>query len=282
MSTNTLKINTLKLLKKHDIRLNKSKGQNYLVDSQILSKILDHAKLSPNDTVLEIGPGIGTLTIPMAKMAHEVIAVEQDREIARILKERLKSLNISNVEVIIGDAVKTELPSFNKVVSNLPYQISSPITFKLLKENFDFAILMYQLEFAERMVARPGDSNYSRLSVMLHFCTDLEFLFQVDPKSFFPRPQVSSAVIKLTPHPSDTETEIDRSFLNTVRALFQHKKKKARNALLDSFHEIADVDKTSAKEIVSKLDPELMDERVVKLKPEEILAISDQLKHLID
>ena len=95
-----------------------------------------------------------------------MIAVEQDQKIAAVLNKRLKKLNISNVEVMVADAVKTDFPYFNKVVSNLPYKISSPITFKLLEYDFDFAVLMYQLEFAERMVAKPGESNYSRLSLM--------------------------------------------------------------------------------------------------------------------
>jgi len=270
---------TLKILKKNGIRLNKRKGQNYLIDTQILFKILNHANISLKDTILEIGPGIGTLTIPLAGMAGKVVAVEQDQKVAEILKERLKNLKITNVEVIIGDAVKIKLPSFNKVISNLPYQISSPITFKLLKENFDYAILMYQQEFAERMIAKPGDTNYSRLSVMLYVCSDVEFLFKVSMNSFFPQPQVSSAVIKLTPNP---KLDIDEFFFNITRALFQHKNKKVRNALIDSFHEISNMDKNIVKDIVSNLDERLMNDRVIKLTPEEIMVISNQLKYLMN
>ena len=175
---------TLKILRANNVRLNKRKGQNYLINTQILFKIFNNANISQKDTILEIGPGIGTLTIPLAKMAGKVVAVEQDKKIAEILKKRLNSLHISNVEVIIGDAVKIKLPPFNKVISNLPYQISSPITFKLLKEKFDYGILMYQLEFAERMIAKPGNTNYSRLSVMLYVCSDVEFLFKVSMNSF--------------------------------------------------------------------------------------------------
>ncbi len=270
---------TLKILKTHNVRLNKRKGQNYLINTQILFKILNYANVSQKDTILEIGSGIGTLTIPLAGMAGKVVAVEQDKKVADILKKRLTDLNISNVEVIIGDAVKIKIPSFNKVISNLPYQISSPITFKLLKENFDYGILMYQLEFAERMIAKPGDSNYSRLSVMLYSCSDIEFLFKVPMHSFFPQPRVSSAVIKITPNP---KLNIDEFFLNTSRALFQHKKKKVRNALIDSFHEISDMDKSIVKDLVSNLDERLMNERVVKLTPEEVKIISDRLKCLLE
>jgi Dimethyladenosine transferase (rRNA methylation) len=180
---------------------------------------------------------------------------------------------------MVADAVKTDFPEFNKVVSNLPYKISSPITFKLLEYDFDFAVLMYQLEFAERMAAQPGESNYSRLSLMMHFYGDVEMLFEVSKHAFFPNPKISSAVIKLIPN---KKTEIDEFFIKVSRALFQHKKKKVRNALLNSFHEIADVDKKEAKEIVSKLDETLLSARVVKLEPEKVLEISRELKSIVD
>ena len=217
---------TLRILKENNIRLDRRKGQNYLIDPNILHKIVDHADLSPDDIVLEIGAGIGTLTIPLAEHAKKVIAVEQDQKIASILEKRLEELNISNVEVLVADAVKTDFPEFNKVVSNLPYKISSPITFKLLEYDFNFAVLMYQLEFAERMVAKPGDSNYSRLSLMLHFCADIEMLFEVSKHAFFPNPKISSAVIRLIPN---KKAEIDEFFVKVSRALFQHKKKKVKN-----------------------------------------------------
>lgn len=178
-----------------------------------------------------------------------------------------------------ADATKIDFPRFNKVVSNLPYKISSPITFKLLEYDFEFAVLMYQLEFAQRMVAKPGESSYSRLSLMMHFCADTELLFEVSKHCFFPEPKVSSAVIKLIP---DKKAEVDEFFAKTSRALFQHKKKKVKNALIDSFHEIAAVDKKEAKEIVSKLDEKLLMERVVKLEPEEVMKITEELKHLIE
>lgn len=270
---------TLKILKEHQIRLNKRKGQNYLINHQTLLKILNYADLSENDTVLEIGPGIGTLTIPMARKAEKIITIEQDPQIATILEKRLLKLGISNVTVLMGDATKVDFPYFNKVVSNLPYQISSPITFKLLENDFDFAILMYQLEFAERMVAKPGNSNYSRLSLMLHFCADIEMLLKVPRDDFFPQPKISSALIKLTPN---KKAEIDKFFKNVTRALFQHKKKKTKNALLDSFHEIVDVNKITAKDIVSKMDSVLMTKRVVKLQPDEVMEISDELKYLMN
>lgn len=270
---------TLQILKKYHIKLDKRKGQNYLINEDILLKILEHAKLSSDDTILEIGAGIGTLTIPLARQTKKIIAIEQDPRIASVLKKRLKELEIINVEVIVADAVKTDFPAYNKVVSNLPYQISSPITFKLLENDFDFAILMYQLEFAKRMIAQPGESNYSRLSLMIHYCADVEMLFEVPKEYFYPPPKISSAVTKLTPN---KKVQVDKNLINISRALFQHKKKKTRNALLDSFHEIADLDKNIEKDIIQKLDQNLMNTRVIKLTPEEVMEINIRLKYLME
>lgn len=272
---------TSRLLKKHQIRLDRRKGQNYLINNHILSRIVEKANINDSDVVLEIGAGIGTLTIPIARKAAKVIAFEQDKRIVPILQERLRELAISNVEVLEGDATKMEFPHFNKVVSNLPYQISSPITFKLLKYDFDYAILMYQLEFAQRMVAQPGTSNYSRLSVLMNLCTHTKLLFKVPPNAFLPPPRISSAVIKLKPQKNPN---VDEFFIKTCRALFQHKKKKSGKALLQSFHEISSfyLEKGEIRDIISEIDNELTEKRVFKLNGEEILIISKELKELMN
>ena len=272
---------TSQLLKKNHIRLDRRKGQNYLINDHILARIIENANLNNSDVVLEIGAGIGTLTIPLARKSAKVVAFEQDKKIVHILKERLQELEISNVEVIGGDATRIEFPYFNKVVSNLPYQISSPITFKILKYDFDYAILMYQLEFAQRMVAQPGESNYSRLSVMMNLCTHTELLFKVPRNAFLPPPRISSAVIKLVPQKNP---QVDEFFTNTCRALFQHKKKKSGKALVQSFHEISrlDLNRNSIRDIILKLDPKVTAKRVFKLEGEEILTISRELKDLME
>lgn len=268
---------TIKILKKHQIRLNKRKSQHYLVNSSILDRIIRKAEPSVNDTILDIGAGIGTLTIPLSEMARKVVAIEQDHQIASVLRERLEEKGITNVDVLEGDATRLELPPFNKVVSNLPYKISSPITFRLLEYDFDFGILMYQLEFADRMVAKPGESKYSRLSVMINLKAEAEKLFTVPKGAFLPPPRVSSAVVKLTPK---KDVKLDEFMLNITRALFQHKRKKAKKALLDSYHEWAP-DKKFAKEMLSRLDSELMDERPFQMESENIIQITHELKKLI-
>lgn len=269
---------TKETLKHYRVNLNRRLGQNYLIDNLKREKILKYADLSSKDIVLEIGPGIGTLTIPLSLKVLEVVAIEQDPKIASILEERLKKYNIDNVTVINGDALKIDFPYFNKVVSNLPYQISSPITFKLLKHEFDLGILMYQKEFAKRMNALPGTKNYSRLSVMLYFKAEVELLDKISPKSFLPPPKIESYVVKLVPK---EENRIDDFFADVCRALFQHRRKKAAKSLLESFHEIDDLTKKQARGLIERLDPELREKKVFQLTPYQILDISLELKRLL-
>ena len=142
------------------IRPKKSLGQHFLVDSRVALRHVGHAAIGSSDTVLEIGPGLGILTRLLAERARHVVAIEADRRFAAYLRESLP-----DVEVIEGDALAIEWPRFDVMASNLPYQISSPLTFRLLGEPFRRAVLMYQWEFARRMIAKPATADYSRLSV---------------------------------------------------------------------------------------------------------------------
>src|SRR5512137_2922616 len=142
-------------------RPSRRQGQNFLLDDSVLSRQVGYADLGPSDTVLEIGPGLGNLTEELLKTGAKVVAVEQDADFCRFLAKRFGD----RIQLVQADAVKAFLPKFNKVVSNLPYQISSPITFKLLATGFDVAVMMFQREFDERMVARPGTGDYGRLTV---------------------------------------------------------------------------------------------------------------------
>lgn len=276
---------TKKILKDNGIRLNKKLGQNYLIDDFKRKKIIKYGNLTKNDVVLEIGPGIGTLTIELAKKCKKVIAIEQDTSIFNILSNRLIKEGINNVELINGDATKVDFPKFNKIISNLPYQISSPITFKLLDYNFDFAILMYQKEFADRMCGKVGTKQYSRLSAMLYYKADIEFLTKVSPESFIPSPKVDSAIIKFKPKELDKKyIEFYNTYSKVVKALFQHKNKKAKNALIDSRKEIDFKDKKELKSVLNNTEDEnselkeLLTERTINLSPENIMKIAILLK----
>jgi 16S rRNA (adenine1518-N6/adenine1519-N6)-dimethyltransferase len=296
-TSSSLSKTTKAILNEYGIKLNKNLGQNYLIDRNKRDQIIKFANLTKEDVVLEIGPGIGTLTIELAKRAKKVIAIEQDSNICQILENRLKSENIDNVELINDDALNVEFPKFNKIISNLPYQISSPITFKFLNYDFQLAILMYQKEFASRMNGKVGSKDYSRLSAMLYFKCDVETLASVSAESFIPKPKVDSTVVKLTPklpqltgelknlnidEISKTDFEIYSKF---VKALFQHRNKKVKNALIDSRHIITDLDKKEMKaklnSIKQKKIEQLLTQRITTITPEEILYLSIHLNSIL-
>ena len=272
---------TKDILSRHGIKLNKNLGQNYLIDKNKRDQIINFGDISKEDVILEIGTGIGTLTIELAKRAKKVIAIEQDKKIFEILAQRLEDEKIDNVELINDDALKVDFPPFNKIISNLPYQISSPITFKFLNYDFDLAILMYQKEFASRMNGEVGTKNYSRLSAMLYFKCDVEKLTDVSNESFIPKPQIDSTVVKLTPKENIISDDDFRTYSKFTKALFQHRNKKIKNALIDSRHIISNIDKKVLKKRLNAIDDERLVEylkmRVVVLTPEEILYISKKL-----
>ena len=285
-TSQSLSKTTKNILNQHGIILNKNLGQNYLIDKNKRDQIIDFADIDKNDIILEIGTGIGTLTIELARKAKKVIAIEQDENICKILSERLNKEKIDNVELINDDALKIDFPKFNKIVSNLPYQISSPITFKFLDYDFDLAILMYQKEFAMRMNGDVGSKNYSRLSAMLYFKCDVEKLTDVSCESFIPKPKIDSTVVKLTPKENRISEKDFEIYSNFTKALFQHRNKKIKNALIDSRHIIGNIDKKILKKRLNEIESEKLNEylsrRVVTLTPEEILEISLQLNPLFE
>ncbi|WP_405310450.1 16S rRNA (adenine(1518)-N(6)/adenine(1519)-N(6))-dimethyltransferase RsmA [Methanobrevibacter sp.] len=277
---------TKNILNQHGITLNKNLGQNYLIDKNKRNQIIGFGDVDKNDIVLEIGTGIGTLTIELAKKAKKVIAIEQDENICKILTKRLKDEKIDNVELINDDVLKVDFPKFNKIISNLPYQISSPITFKFLEYDFDLAILMYQKEFADRMNGEVGSKNYSRLSAMLYFKCDVETLTNVSAESFIPKPKIDSTVVKLTPKENKISDDDFKIYSNFTKALFQHRNKKIKNALIDSRHIISNIDKKILKKKLNAIEDnelnEYLSKRVVELTPEEILFLSKKLNPIFN
>ena len=277
---------TKNILNQHGITLNKNLGQNYLIDKNKRNQIIGFGDVDKNDVVLEIGTGIGTLTIELAKKAKKVIAIEQDENICKILTKRLKDEKIDNVELINDDALKVDFPKFNKIISNLPYQISSPITFKFLEYDFDLAILMYQKEFADRMNGEVGSKNYSRLSAMLYFKCNVETLTNVSAESFIPKPKIDSTVVKLTPKENRISEDDFKIYSNFTKALFQHRNKKIKNALIDSRHIISNIDKKILKKRLNAIEDDELNEylskRVVELTPEEILFLSKKLNPIFN
>lgn len=260
-------IATLRLL---GIKPSRLKGQNFLIDDNILKKQVGLAEIKGNEIVLEIGSGLGILTQKLAGKARKVIAVENDQKLADFLKNSLPD----NVELIVGDALKIEFPRFDKVVSNLPYQISSPLTFKLLNCNFKFGVLMYQKEFAERMIARKGSKEYSRLSVNVYYKAECELVQVVSKDCFYPIPKIDSAMVMLEPREAPFHVKSEPFFFKVVETLFKHRRKKIKNSLLSSWSSLSD----SKEDFESLLETlEWKDKRVEELSPEEIGELSNVL-----
>jgi 16S rRNA (adenine1518-N6/adenine1519-N6)-dimethyltransferase len=254
------------------IRLDTRIGQHILMDKDIISRQIEYAELSKKETVLEIGCGPGTLTFALAESAKEVVAVESDPRFVSQLEEKLPK----NVKLINADIMKLDLPKFDVCVSNLPYQISSPITFKLLESDFKRAILMYQKEFAERMVAGAGESGYSRLSVNVYYKADCKILEYVPKEAFKPIPVVDSAIIKLIPRPSPFSVKSEKMFFEVVEALFSQRRKKVRNSILTYLErKMKDSPKSKIKEFLKNLPHS--EDRVDSLNPREIGVLSDTL-----
>lgn len=182
--------------------MQKSKGQHLLKNPMILNEIIAKSGIKPTDTVLEIGPGTGNLTMLLLEAARKVIAIELDpRMVAQLLKRVGVSEYQNKLQLIQGDVLKQQLPPFDLCVANIPYQISSPIVFKLLthKPLFKCAVLLIQREFAMRLVAKPNSEFYCRLSVNVQLLSKVEHIMKVSKKNFCPPPKVESSVVRIEP-----------------------------------------------------------------------------------
>ena len=220
-----------KLLKKYGIYPLKRLGQNFLIDKNVFQKIIKAASLSKNDVVLEIGSGIGNLTLQLAEKVKKVVAIEKDKRMCEILKEVLRNLDIKNVEVINKDILKINTRYVKyKLVANLPYYITSPIIRKFLemKNQPREMVLMVQKEVAKRICAKPP--KMSILAVSVQFYAKPEIISFVSKKSFWPQPKVDSAIIKITPSRLTSTTNFNPLlFFKIVKAGFSHPRKQLIN-----------------------------------------------------
>ncbi|MBS6610390.1 MAG: 16S rRNA (adenine(1518)-N(6)/adenine(1519)-N(6))-dimethyltransferase RsmA [Peptoniphilus harei] len=228
------------VLSKYGFRFTKSLGQNFLIDGNIVRKIADAAEIDEEDNVIEIGPGVGTLTEELALRAKKVVAIEIDEKLRELHKE---TLALENVKVIYGDFLDIDLKVLTekefgdesfKVVANLPYYVTTPIIEKLVLSNTNLISItvMVQKEVAKRLSAGPGGKDYGSLSVFINYYTDCKYRFQVPRSVFMPKPNVDSAVLSLKM--KDRE-EVDTDFLfKVVRAAFTTRRKTILNSLSNS------------------------------------------------
>ena len=262
--------NPRRILTRLGVRPRKGLGQHFLVDPRVATRHVAHAGVGSSDVVLEIGPGLGVLTRRLAERAKRVVAIEADHRFAAYLRKSLPQ-----VDVIDGDALKVEWPRFDILASNLPYQISSPLTFKLLDHPFDRAVLMYQWEFARRMIAKPKTADYSRLSVGIYRRSLCEILERVPRNAFQPQPRVDSALVRLEPRPAPFPVADPERYDAVVDALFEHRRKTVENGLRLAWKAFA-----SSPEALEEILPAIpfRTRRVEELSPEEIGRIADAIQ----
>ncbi len=236
--------NTIAVLKKYDFKIQKKFGQNFLIDPHVLEKIVEAAELTPEDCVVEIGPGLGAMTQYLAKRAGRVAAVEIDRALIPILQETLA--DCENVEIIHEDILKVDLARLTeeknggrpiKVVANLPYYITTPIVMSLLEKRVPLysMTIMVQKEVAERMQAGPGGKEYGALSLAVQYFADARIVANVPPNCFIPRPGVGSAVVCLKRYEEPPVSVPDEDLLfSVIRASFNQRRKMLVNSLYNA------------------------------------------------
>lgn len=260
---------TKQLLKRYGIFPRKRLGQNFMTDEGMLHVMASYASLGKDDTVLEIGAGFGALARVLSPLCRKVVAVETDCRLVEALK--VETTNLDNITLIEGDVLKVTIPPFNKVVSNPPFHISSPILFWLLNRSFDLAVLTFQKEFAQRLVAEVGSKDYSRLTVETYYRAEVELLDVVPKEAFYPPPSVDARIVRLKPRKTAPfPLKNEETFHDLVRMLFTQRNKKVRNAVQGFLC------KTSKKE---ELADSLLfhDKRVRELAPEDFGALANEL-----
>lgn len=271
------------LLTAWNLQAKKQLGQNFLSDANVARQIVKHAALTGHQVVLEIGAGLGAITLPAAAAARRLIAVDKDQQLIGLLRAELLTAGIDNVEIREADILRLDLKAIASeaaqplvVMGNLPYNISSQVIVQLIhaRSQVDRAVLMLQKEMAQRICAGPGSKTYGRLSVMLQYCAEARELMQVKAAQFFPPPKVDSTVIGIRftsppPFPADDEALL----FQVIKAAFGKRRKTLRNALSKSDLQL---DAATCEQLLFRagLDPT---RRAETLSVEEFVRLSNGL-----
>ena len=264
------------VLEKHNFKFSKSLGQNFLIDGNIVRKIVENAEITKEDYVLEVGPGMGTLTEELALNAKKVLAVELDNKLKPVLEETLGGY--PNVEILFSDILKLDMVEVIKekmddkrikIVANLPYYITTPIIAKFLENNYniDSITVMVQKEVAERITASPNTKDYGSLTIFAQFYSDPEIVLNIPKTVFIPQPKVDSAVIRLKIR--DKYRDVDKEkFFKIVKAAFSQRRKTILNTLSSGL----DIDKDEVRRILNHSEIE-SNKRAENLTIEEYIKL---------
>lgn len=274
------------LLAAHNLRPNKRLGQNFLTDPTTAAMIVSRSRILPEDVVLEIGAGLGALTIPLARIAEKLYAVEKDRNILDILRTELLANNLAKVVLMEKNILNVDIQALAEtighklvVMGNLPYNIASQVLVQLItsRKAVSRAVLMFQKELAQRIRALPSCKEYGRLTVMLRYCSDIKKLADVKAALFFPKPQVDSEVLEIEFKTAPEHSAIDEAFLfKVIKAGFGNRRKTLKNALAASELQI---DAKTAAQLLqrSDIDP---GRRAETLSVKEFVTLSNNLRGL--
>jgi 16S rRNA (adenine1518-N6/adenine1519-N6)-dimethyltransferase len=274
-------ISPKRLLLANNLHAKRWLGQHFLTDRQTAEKIVILSNVGPEDIVLEIGPGLGALTLPMAGTAKKIYTVEKDREIIPLLESELASDHITNVEVMEKNILDVNLQELFRhevkkivVIGNLPYNISSQVLIQLIHARgiVSRAVLMFQKELAARITAQPGSKSYSRITVALRYCADVRSLMRLKASQFYPKPKIDSEILEIRFNPAIENPAHDESvFFSVIKAAFSKRRKTLRNSLAGTGL-FKDTD--SAKSILEHVGIDPM-RRAETLSVDEFVALSN-------
>lgn len=259
---------TLNFLREHNITIDPSLDEQQLIDPNVIERLIEYAEVGKEDTVLEIGPGIGNITIQLAEASGHLYAIEKNQKFIAPLIERSECH--SNITLVHADALREPYPVFNKLVSNLPYQICEALLNRLKYENFDASSLIVSSSFAEIITAKKNDSTYSKLSLVAKFFFDIKLVENLSPDSYHPPPRVDTSIITLCPRKNISKTG------QVMQDLLRQSDKKTRNALRESFIRTGITStKKKSMEFISglNLDDSILQLRAARLSLVDLMEI---------
>jgi 16S rRNA (adenine1518-N6/adenine1519-N6)-dimethyltransferase len=270
----TLFEETIRLIRKYGIRPKKRLSQSFVVDESLVRTIVENVQPKPGDVIVEIGAGLGTLTLELAKHGSKVKAVEIDPELVRVLKDRFSTFQ--NVEVVQGDFMEIGLKG-NVYTGNIPYHVSTPVVFKILEQDYERAVITVQKEVAERIVSKPGTSDYGRLTVSVNTRAEPLVIGFFPASSFYPRPKVAHAVLRIKP----SRNVVDASILDCLlRAMFSQRNRLARTVLRKSLEQLYGEKGRMVYSNSVQLIPE--GRRVFELTVQDFLNLSKAVSNLLN
>jgi 16S rRNA (adenine1518-N6/adenine1519-N6)-dimethyltransferase len=245
-------------------------GQHFLIDNWVRERLVELAELTTNDTVLEVGPGLGFLTAALIGRAGRTIAIEKDRTLAAYLTEKFSKQQ--NVTVVQADALTAQIPEGSKIVSSPPYNISSKLILLIMNSRFRLAALLMQEEFVRRLTASAGSRDYGRISVMLQSRATAKLDMKVPREAFYPKPRVDSALVTIRPSLEKLQAKDQPLFIDMVRTLFTQRRRKLRGVLARYLKARYP---TLSDRVIQQIP--IIDKRIYELSPNELVVLSNQI-----